>query len=120
MQYAPVAQWIRVVGFEPIGRTFESYRVYQRKQASHASLFSLVAPRTTRAYGVAASAGAVVRSAERSAEKLACSFFKKAEERACERYRTEKFTFFRKRTEERSDIAPSPSLIRFVLRRTLS
>lgn len=28
--HAPVAQWIRVLGFEPSGRKFESCRVYQR------------------------------------------------------------------------------------------
>ena len=29
LRRAPVAQWIRVAGFEPVGRKFESCRVYQ-------------------------------------------------------------------------------------------
>ena len=46
--YAPVAQRIRAFVFGTKGRTFESYRVYQRKESSQATLFSLVISRTIK------------------------------------------------------------------------
>lgn len=41
-RYAPVAQWIRVFGFEPKSRKFESCRVYQSKKPRLTRLFTLV------------------------------------------------------------------------------
>ncbi len=74
-QYAPVVQRIRMLGFEPSGRRFESCRVYHVKTPLLCGVFSWFLARI-RTVLLRSKRG----SAERSAEKLARSLFKQAEE----------------------------------------